>query len=258
MCNGFVQYPRSLLFHPDVIDAPAEQFKVLILLISKLRFIPELHNDHGLIFEVKVGEFCTTYDELAELAKVDRNHAVRAIKRFSKVQKVACDKEIFESQIVTCEVKRKKTLIKLVHKETYDLLLKHSEMKSEIKVKRSRHESETQKNKDNKENKENKEKNKKEKISEIPKIKFREWVELTQSEYDSLLLTHSDMLNSMLDILDAWNASRQEHYKSDAGALKTGGWVYKKAKKEKESDKIIIPSRAIMGGVRQEEYDKLW
>jgi hypothetical protein len=83
--TGFIQLPRSLLFHPIVINAPAEQFKVLVLLISQIRFSSEFFNDHGLIFEVKPGEYCTTYDDLAKLAKVDRNHAVRAIQRFSKV-----------------------------------------------------------------------------------------------------------------------------------------------------------------------------
>jgi hypothetical protein len=156
--KGFIQIPRSLLNHPSVRKAPVEQFKVLITLIANLRYSPELFDDHGLIFEVQVGEICITYDELAKLADVDRNHAVRAIKRFSEFKKIVTfDKEIFESQILTYEVKRKKTLIKIVHKETYDLIKNQSEMKCDTKVKRSRNESETQKNKDNKENKENKE-----------------------------------------------------------------------------------------------------
>ena len=64
------------------------------------------------------------------------------------------------------------------------------------------------------------------------KIKVREWVEITQQEKDALFERHGEKLaNEMLDILDANNTKRQEHYKSDYGALKIGGWVYQAALK---------------------------
>lgn len=236
MSNGFIQLPRSLLEHPSVKKAPAEQFKVLIILISNLRYSPELFDDHGLIFEVQKGEFCTTYDELAKLAEVDRNHAVRAIKRFSKPTNFfTFDKQIFKSQILTYEVKRKKTLIKLLHQDTYDLLIKQSEMKCDTKVKRSRNESEMQKNKDNKVNKEKEKNNKKENPE---KIAFREWVFLTQSEYDKLLArVGQQRLDLMLDILDGYNTQRQKCYPSDYGAMKKNSWVEKRASEGTETQK---------------------
>lgn len=65
------------------------------------------------------------------------------------------------------------------------------------------------------------------------KINFREWVSLTQKEHDTLIDNFgSNLASVMLDLLDAYNTSRQEHYKSDYGALKRGGWVHEKALKQ--------------------------
>lgn len=54
------------------------------------------------------------------------------------------------------------------------------------------------------------------------------------------------MLNlEKLNILDAYNTSRQESYKSDYGALKEGGWVHEKAIKQlKENKPDSIQSNA--------------
>lgn len=58
----------------------------------------------------------------------------------------------------------------------------------------------------------------------------REWVELSQEESDKFFHEYEKPLaDTMLDILDAYNTSRQDHYKSDYGALKKSGWVHKEA-----------------------------
>lgn len=211
MSNGYIQIPRSLIEHPSVKKAPAEQFKVLIVLLSHLRYLPELFDDHGLIFEVQKGEFCTTYDELGTLANVDRNHAVRAIRRFSEPTKILTfDKQIFESQILTYEVKRKKTLIKLLHRETYDLLLNQSEMNFDTKVKRSRNESEMQKNKDNKDKKEN---TKKEINKE--KTKFLDFVFLSGDEHAKLIAALGSVkTQEFIESLNNHIGSKGDSYKS--------------------------------------------
>jgi hypothetical protein len=65
------------------------------------------------------------------------------------------------------------------------------------------------------------------------KIKFKEFVELAQTEYDSLLTKHGqEFLNRMLDILDAYKGSSGKKYASDYHTMKQGGWVYNRAKKD--------------------------
>lgn len=85
-------------------------------------------------------------------------------------------------------------------------------------------------------------KNKKEKEEQQPltpslpipsKIKFREHVELTQAEYDSLLAKHGqEFLNRMLNSLESYKGSTGKVYKSDFHTMKDGGWVIERVKKE--------------------------
>ena len=77
-----------------------------------------------------------------------------------------------------------------------------------------------------------KEKKEKEEIPQTPllplssKIKFRDLVELTQDEYDSLLAKNGlEFLNLMLDALDAYKGSSGKKYDSDFHTMKQGGWV---------------------------------
>lgn len=65
------------------------------------------------------------------------------------------------------------------------------------------------------------------------KIKFRELVELTQTEYDSLLEKNGqEFLNLMLDALDAYKGSSGKKYDSDFHTMKQGGWVVNRVKKD--------------------------
>lgn len=84
-------------------------------------------------------------------------------------------------------------------------------------------------------------KNKKEKeglppTPSSPKIKFRELVELTLGEHDSLLSKHGqEFLDLMLDKLDAFKGSKGKTYKSDFHTMKEGGWVSDQVKKDLQS-----------------------
>jgi hypothetical protein len=72
----------------------------------------------------------------------------------------------------------------------------------------------------------------------LPKIKFRELVELTQAEYDSLLAKNGiEFLNCMLDTLDAYKGSSGKKYDSDFHTMKQGGWVVSRVKKDLETQK---------------------
>lgn len=70
------------------------------------------------------------------------------------------------------------------------------------------------------------------------KIKFRDLVELTQEEYNSLLAKNGlELLNLMLDALDAYKGSSGKKYDSDFHTMKQGGWVVSRVKKDLENQK---------------------
>ncbi len=71
------------------------------------------------------------------------------------------------------------------------------------------------------------------------KIKFRELVELTQAEYDSLLAKNGqEFLNLMLDVLNAYKGSSGKKYDSDFHTMNQGGWVVNRVKKDLQEQKL--------------------
>ena len=231
MSQGFIQIPRSLLQHATVRSCPDAQFRMLICIIENAVFLPCQFDDHGKLIQVLPGQFCTTLRDLAKLANIEKNDVERGLKRF------------FQVEILRHEVRHTKTIITITHKDTYDLIKSYSETRSETKVRQERDKSETQK--DNVDNAETEEKKKKKLNKEKPvveKILIREWVALTQTETDKIFHLHGpELANSMLDILDAFNTTRQKCYPSDYGALKRGGWVHKEAEARKNQPKPYNP-----------------
>jgi hypothetical protein len=70
------------------------------------------------------------------------------------------------------------------------------------------------------------------------KTKFRENVQLTQTEFDSLLAKHGkDFLDRMLDALDSYKGSTGKQYKSDFHTMKAGGWVIERVMKDLQTPK---------------------
>lgn len=89
-------------------------------------------------------------------------------------------------------------------------------------------------------------KKKKEEEKELPhtpslpvsKIKFRELVELTQGQYDSLLAKHGQVfLDKMLDRLDSFKGSKGVKYDSDFHTMKEGGWVVTQVRRDLENER---------------------
>lgn len=209
--SGFIQIPRSLTRHPAVTDAPIAQRWVLIMLIEGAAFLPCEFCDHGKMMKIQPGQIVITRRGFAKHIKAKEMDVRRALERFS------------ECGILTQEVTHTKTLITIKHKETYDLIKQYSDPRFAPKVTQDLQKSDPEKDIEQ-DNKIRTKKINKEKIS------IREWVSLSQDEIDKIFHLHGDKLaNQMLDILDAYNTKRQEGYKSDYGALKMGGWVYKEA-----------------------------
>lgn len=223
MSQGFIQIPRSLLEHPAYTGAPPAYRCVLITILQHACFLPCQQYDHGKIIDLLPGQFMCSERRLEELANVEKNEARRAIQYFARFK------------IVKQEVKQRKQIISIIDQDTYDLIKKYSEARSEASVKQERSKSEAQKDNVDTADTEEKKKKKlnKEKVFQ-EKILIREWVSLTQIEIDKIFHLHGkELANEMLEILDSYNTSRQECYKSDYGALKTGGWVHKEALKRK-------------------------
>jgi hypothetical protein len=89
-------------------------------------------------------------------------------------------------------------------------------------------------------------------------IFFRDHVSLSKEQHDKLIADHgAPFVDKMLDILDAYKGSSGKQYKSDFHTMKNGGWVHKRTLEDNESS-AKTNSRAVLGGKRQDEYDKAW
>ncbi|MBP1312289.1 DNA-binding MarR family transcriptional regulator [Paenibacillus sp. 1182] len=67
----------------------------------------------------------------------------------------------------------------------------------------------------------------------IPKIKFAEFVKLTQQEYDKLVLAHGeDRTKRMIEILDNYKGSKGKKYASDYRAILN--WVVERVEEEEQ------------------------
>lgn len=93
----------------------------------------------------------------------------------------------------------------------------------------------------NDKNKNKKEKIKKEKIPEvleIPKIAYRQFVTLTEIQYQSLINENEkSFVDLMLDELNSYKGSTGKKYDSDFYTMIKGGWVYKKIAKDSKDGK---------------------
>lgn len=205
----YFRIPRTLTSHPAVIDAPIAQRWVLVMLVEGAAYLPCEFCDHGKMMKVEPGQVVITRRGFADYANVEENDVRRALDRFEKVG------------ILTHKVTHKKTVVTITHSDTYNLIKQYSDPRSDPRVTQD-----LQKSDPEKENLATDKEIKTKKIQK-EKIKIREWVSLSQDEIDKHFHEYGDQIaNQMIDKLDSYNASRQKHYISDAGALKKGGWVH--------------------------------
>jgi len=126
------------------------------------------------------------------------------------------------------------TKVKLLSSNVYDINISETDDRSDDRptIDRRSTDDELRKNKNIK--KEKKGNPQPPFFSSLPeKKKFRELVELTQSEYDTLLAKHGQIfLDKMLDALDSFKGSSGKAYKSDYHTMKEGGWVVERVKKD--------------------------
>lgn len=108
--QGFIQIPRSLLQHPTVLAAPIAQKWVLITIIEHACFAPCQQDDHQVLIDLLPGQLMITERQLAKLSGGSKDDVRRGIERFSRVK------------ILHQEVRHRKQIITITHKDTYDLI----------------------------------------------------------------------------------------------------------------------------------------
>lgn len=142
--NGYFSLPRSLTRSKIWNDLSLKNQKIFIVLVDHACFKPQLFDDHGHVFELKAGQFCASYAEIKELCgkEIKIIDVERAIKKFILYG--------FLSQ----EVRYKKSIITILHKETYDLVKNNFEVRNEVNLRQTCGKLEVQRNNDNNDNNE--------------------------------------------------------------------------------------------------------
>lgn len=140
MSNSFIQIPRSLLLDPLWMKLSAKYQIVFIQILSRVCYLPQKFNDHGIILDLKPGQVCTTLREISTWCGDD----------FSKTEIERCIKKLILCGFCGQEVRHIKSIISITHKDTYDLLVQYSETRNETRVRQDRDRIETQKDKEDK------------------------------------------------------------------------------------------------------------
>lgn len=143
-CIPHIRLPRSLLKDPLWVDLPLAYQNVFLVLVEKVCFKPQRFDDHGVLIDLKPGQICISERQLLKFCNkyVSRNDIQRSIKKF-----ILYD---FVSQ----EVRHKKSILTIKHKDTYELILKCNEPRSEPNLSQTRAKLEPEKKKEEKEEKE--------------------------------------------------------------------------------------------------------
>ncbi len=226
MCNNYIKYSRDLHNHPVFKSFSYDYRHIFLTILINAAFKPISLNDHGVIIDLQPGQLMTTIRDLVRLCDeptIDRSKVARALSMFEKCQ--------FSRQ----ETRHKKTIITITLSNVYEKQKNEIETTIETKSRQDRDKIETEKKneKNDKNDIEIKEKIKKEKIS---KIKFRDFVELTQEEHDKTKELYKEKFEEALDYLDSYKGSSGKKYDSDFHAMKKNGWLYNKIIKESISD----------------------
>lgn len=241
----YIKYSRNLHTNPVFKGFSYQYRHIFLTILVNVTYKSLIVNDHGVLIDLKPGQLMTTLRDLVRLCDepdIDKSKIERALTFFEKCQ--------FSRQ----ETRHRKTIITITESSICAILNLQNETTIETKSRQDRDKIETEKKKDKKEKKDKKkEKIEKEKASEFPKIKFREFVLLSQKEFDSLLALHGkDFLDLMLDELNSYKGRTGKEYKSDYYAMAAGSWVVKKIK---EGTVHETAQKSIVGRISSRDFE---
>lgn len=217
---GYIRIPRTLRTDSLWLELDSRERHAFDELLYRMAFKETVQDDHGILITVKPFQLLMTQRKFVEWCNSTKP---KEMEKFNQSFVKRFLEKIKMYGFSTQEVNHTKTLLTIVKKDICEV--GDSENDSTLTQERLKIDSEKKKEK-----KDEKEKEKKLNKENPSKKSIREWVCLTEDEIDKFFHMHGDSLgNLMLDILDSYNTSRMERYKSDYGALKTNGWVHKEA-----------------------------
>jgi hypothetical protein len=185
---------------------------------------------------LKIGEALIGGHENYDMTESNYRSAKKILQRRSHIQ---ITETCRNRKKVTTGVTTVGTRVKLLSSTVWDINSEQGNDRSNDRLttdSRPTHEELRKKKKDKKDKKEPQ-------TPSFPKIQFRENVQLTQNEFDSLFSKHGkDFLERMLDALDSYKGSTGKQYKSDFHTMKEGGWVIERVKKDILTSKTGLPS----------------
>lgn len=143
---NFFSIPRSLTQDPLFYKLSLKHQKIFLTIIEHAIYKAQKLDDFGVIIELQPGQVLTTFRQIVEWCNC---------KEISKNDVERCVKKLIQLRFLGQEVRHKKSILTVLHEDTYNLIKHASETRSETNVRQTRDKLETEKNKENKENKEN-------------------------------------------------------------------------------------------------------
>ncbi len=145
--NGYFRIPRSLTRAPLWRDADPKVRIIFLTILDHTLFVETQFDDHGRVLTLLPGQFCASLEEIARLCgkTITRVHVQRGLKRLKKFG------------FLKHEVIHVKTVVTITHIDTYDLIYKVADARSDPRMMQERYNHETQRENEMNEEKEGKE-----------------------------------------------------------------------------------------------------
>jgi hypothetical protein len=244
---GAFQTSRELFENP--IWKNIVEFRLFFLIYGKAIFAEEGYKQADDLF-LNRGEWCRSIRKLQSDLEYIEN---RQIKTYSVSVISRCIKRLEQSQRIRTRIHELGTVFTVVNYEQYQGFEGYKKQNLEQNLEQSGNSSGTvEEQSGNNNKKDNKDiKVKKEKKDIIPKIKFAEFVSMTQEEHDKLTETHGeDKVNRIIETLDNYKGSTGKKYTSDYRAILN--WVVSRV--DEDDRKLTLVRGGGNGGKYQAGY----
>lgn len=237
MCNRFLKLNLDNDESEFLAKNYPNAFLLLFFIAKRARRISNIP-DGLIIGDTIIG----SNDFSPALTRQNFRTALEKLVELGYVQIVYNGKKFLQREKSTIKLTIKSNVVNICSSKIWDINSEDDNHQSNQRVTNSQP---TGNHKEERIRKNKKEKENKEPLTPFPeKIKFRDHVELSQIEYDSLLEKNGkEFLDSMLDVLDSYKGSSGKQYKSDFHTMKEGGWVSDRVKKESLMSKNISSSQ---------------
>ncbi|MDQ0494027.1 hypothetical protein [Paenibacillus brasilensis] len=241
--DGWIKLHRKILKSPVYRLLNSKQRDVMMTILLLANHESNTWEFRGEVYEVEPGQFITSLDSLKETCASD------VTTQNIRTALLKLEKHGF----LTNESTKKNRLITVVNWGFYQ----GSSVDSNKEINRQPTNSQQTANKQLTTNKNDKnlknDKNDKKKDS-VPKIKFAEFVKLTQQEYDKLVLAHGeDRTKRMIEILDNYKGSKGKKYASDYRAILN--WVVERVEEEEQKGGYRQAKPFAGGQAASQEHD---